>query len=48
MSAKRKIEVFGAGCSACDDSVAMIRRIACTSCEIQVLLSPAYYSDGAR
>ena len=37
MSAKRKIEIFSAGCSACDNSVSMIRRIACTSCEIEVL-----------
>ena len=37
MNAKRKIEIFTAGCSACDDSVAMIRRIACTSCEIEIL-----------
>ena len=37
MSAERKIEIFSAGCSACDNSVSMIRRIACTSCEIEVL-----------
>jgi hypothetical protein len=37
MSAKRKIEVFSAGCSACDDTVALIRQIACSSCEIEVL-----------
>ena len=37
MSAKRKIEIFGAGCSACDDTVALIRRMACSSCEIEVL-----------
>jgi glutaredoxin 3 len=37
MSAKRKIEIFSAGCSTCDDTVAIIRRIACSSCEIEVL-----------
>ncbi len=37
MSAKRKIEIFSAGCAACDDTVAMVRRIACSSCEIEVL-----------
>ena len=37
MSAKRKIEIFSAGCPACDDTVAFIRRIACSSCEIEVL-----------
>jgi len=37
MSAKRKIKIFSAGCSACDDTVAMIRTIACSWCEIEVL-----------
>jgi hypothetical protein len=37
MSAKRKIEVFSAGCGLCEETVAMVRRIACASCEIQVL-----------
>lgn len=33
----RKIEVFSAGCIVCDDTVALINRIACSSCEVQVL-----------
>jgi glutaredoxin 3 len=37
MSAKRKSEIFSAGCAACNDTVAMVRRIACSSCEIEVL-----------
>jgi hypothetical protein len=37
MAAKRKIEVFTAGCGACDDAVSLVRRIACASCEIEVL-----------
>ena len=37
MSAKRKIEIFSAGCAACSDIVAMVRRIACSSCEVEVL-----------
>jgi glutaredoxin 3 len=37
MTAKRKIEVFSAGCSACDDTVALIRSIACSSRDIEVL-----------
>lgn len=28
MSGKRKIEIFSAGCASCDDTVAMVRRIA--------------------
>lgn len=37
MSARRKIEIFSAGCAACDETVAMARRIACSSCVIEVL-----------
>ena len=37
MSAKRKVEVFSAGCPACDQTVALIRRIACPSCDVSVL-----------
>jgi glutaredoxin 3 len=35
--AKRKIEVFSAGCPVCGEAVEMVRRIACTSCEVTVL-----------
>ncbi len=37
MSAKRKIEVFSAGCAVCEETVAMVNRIACPLCEIEVL-----------
>ncbi len=37
MSAKRKIEVFAAGCVACDETVAMVKRIACSSCDVEIL-----------
>ena len=37
MAAKRKIEVFSAGCSACQDTVALVQRVACPSCEVTVL-----------
>ncbi len=37
MTATRKIEVFSAGCAVCDDTVALINRIACPSCEVLVL-----------
>lgn len=37
MATTRKIEVFSAGCSVCDDTVALINRIACPSCEVLVL-----------
>ena len=37
MSNKRKIEIFSAGCPACDEALQMVERIACSSCETQVL-----------
>lgn len=37
MSSKRKIEVFSAGCPACEETISLINQIACPSCEIEVL-----------
>lgn len=37
MSAKRKVEVFSAGCPACQTAVELVNRIACPSCEVTVL-----------
>lgn len=37
MGAKRKIEVFSAGCPACEETLQLINSIACPSCEISVL-----------
>ncbi len=37
MAAKRKIEVFSAGCPACEETVRLINRIACPSCQVTVL-----------
>ncbi|RMF76636.1 MAG: hypothetical protein D6738_01030 [Acidobacteria bacterium] len=37
MTTKRKIEVFTAGCPACDETVAQVRDLACSSCEVEVL-----------
>jgi hypothetical protein len=37
MPAKRKIEVFSAGCPACDDTVALVKQTACPSCDVSVL-----------
>jgi glutaredoxin 3 len=37
MAAKRKVEVFSAGCSVCQDTVALVQRVACPSCEVSVL-----------
>lgn len=37
MVTKRTVEVFSAGCSACDDAVKMVQDIACPSCDVSVL-----------
>jgi len=37
MSAKRTIEIFSAGCPACEDTLSLVNEIACESCEIIVL-----------
>ena len=37
MKAKRKIEVFSAGCPACEETIAMVQKIACPSCEVTVV-----------
>ncbi|MFZ1684124.1 MAG: thioredoxin family protein [Candidatus Zixiibacteriota bacterium] len=34
---KRTIEVFVAGCPVCDESVKLVRAIACPSCDVQIL-----------
>lgn len=33
----RKIEVFTAGCAVCDEIVALVKRTACPSCEVEIL-----------
>ena len=33
----RKVEIFTAGCPACDDVVALVKRIACDSCDVSTL-----------
>ena len=37
MASTRKVEVFSAGCAVCEDTIALINRIACPSCEVTVL-----------
>ena len=33
----RKVEVFTAGCSLCDDAVQLVQGLACSSCSVEVL-----------
>ncbi len=37
MTAKRIIEVFSAGCGVCQESIELVKRVACASCEVTVL-----------
>jgi glutaredoxin 3 len=37
MATKRTIEIFSAGCPACEETVTLINRIACPSCDVTVL-----------
>ncbi len=37
MNIKRKIEIFSADCPLCEETVKLVKRIACPSCEITVL-----------
>ena len=37
MATTRKIEVFSAGCALCEDTIALINKIACPSCEVEIL-----------
>lgn len=37
MSEKRKIEIFSAGCPACQETIDLVNKIACPSCEVEIL-----------
>jgi len=36
MSAKRRVEVFTAGCSLRDETVKLVKELACPSCEVNI------------
>ncbi len=37
MQNKRQIEIFSAGCPACEETIKLVNDVACPSCEITVL-----------
>ena len=37
MNAKRTIEIFSAGCPACEETIELVNQVACPSCEVTVL-----------
>ena len=45
MNRKRTIEIFSAGCPACEEAVELVNRVACPSCEVTVL--DMRHPDGA-
>jgi glutaredoxin len=36
MAAKRRVEVFSAGCKVCEETIEMVKRAACPSCEVVI------------
>jgi len=36
MNEKRKVEIFSAGCPVCEEAVSVVKRMACSSCEVTV------------
>ena len=36
MAAKRKVEIFSAGCATCNDAIEIVNKAACSSCEVVV------------
>ncbi len=49
MSATRKVEVFSAGCPACEGAIELVNRLACPSCEVSVLdMHDAAVAERAR
>lgn len=37
MAKKRRIEVFAAGCPACEETIKLVNQVACSSCEVSIL-----------
>ncbi|MFZ1747079.1 MAG: thioredoxin family protein [Nitrospirales bacterium] len=37
MSTLRHIEIFSAGCPICEDTITLVKQLACPSCEITIL-----------
>ena len=37
MDSKRKVEIFSAGCGCCEETINLVKSIACSSCDITLL-----------
>jgi hypothetical protein len=36
MRERRRVEIFSAGCAVCEETVALVSRLACSSCEVVI------------
>lgn len=36
MPERRRVEIFSAGCAVCEETIALVNRLACDSCEVVV------------
>lgn len=36
MPERRRVEIFSAGCAVCEETIALVNRLACDSCEVLV------------
>ena len=45
MTATRHIEIFSAGCQVCEDTIALVNRMACPSCQVTVLDMNSYRNN---
>ena len=36
MTDKRHVEIFSAGCTVCQETIALVQRLACSSCEVTI------------
>ena len=49
MNATRKIEIFSAGCPVCEETIELVNRVACPSCEVHILdMNRADVADRAK
>lgn len=46
--AKRMVEVFTAGCPLCDETVKLVRQLACPNCEVQIYDLNAHREKAAQ
>lgn len=36
MAVRRRVEIYSAGCGVCEEAIALVRRLACDSCDLVV------------